>query len=78
VSEPNKDSRRLSGNEGRAFAKKNLVQVKVDSVNWKVLWQNPQTGEFWKEVVPHSEMDGGGPSEFLNITEEEAKSEFDL
>ena len=78
MSKPNEDSKRMSGNEGRAFAENNLVQLKVDSVNWKVLWQNPRTGEFWKECFPHSEMHGGGPSEFLNITEEEAKSEFDL
>jgi hypothetical protein len=33
-------------------------------------------GEFWKECFPHSELHGGGPPEFVQITEEEAKSEF--
>ena len=54
----------------------NLVQLKIDSVNWTVLWKNPQTGEFWKEYFPHSEMHGGGPGEFVKITEAQAKSEF--
>jgi hypothetical protein len=67
---------RLTGNEGESFAKQNLVQIKVDTANWKVLWKNPQTGEFWKECFPHSELHGGGPAEFVQITEEEAKSEF--
>ncbi len=40
------------------------------------LWKNPQTGEFWKECFPHSELHGGGPAEFVQITQEEAKSEF--
>ncbi len=68
-------SNRLSGNEGEAFAKQNLVQLKVDSVNWKVLWKNPKTGEFWKEFFPQSEMHGGGPPEFVKISEQEAKTE---
>jgi hypothetical protein len=66
----------LRGKEGEAFAKERLVQVKIDAVNWKVLWKNPQTGEFWKEYFPQSELQGGGPPEFVQITEEEAKSEF--
>ena len=71
-----KQPARLTGNEGGAYAKRNLVQIKVDSVNWKVLWKNPQTGEFWKEYFPCSELQGGGPPEFVQITEEEAKAEF--
>ena len=67
---------RWSGNEGEAFAKQHLVQIKVDSVHWKVLWRNPQTGEFWKEYFPQSEMHGGGPPELVKITKEEAESEF--
>ena len=71
-----KQRRRFAGNEGEAFARRNLVQIKVDPTNWKVLWQNPQTGEFWKEYFPHSELQGGGAPEFVQISEEEAKSEF--
>jgi hypothetical protein len=67
---------RLTGSEGEAFAKQNLVQIKVDAANWKVLWKDPQTGKFWKEYFPYSELQGGGPPEFIQITEEEAKSDF--
>jgi len=69
---------RLCGSEGEAFAKQNLVQIKVDASNWKALWKNPQTGELWKECFPHSELHGGGPAEFEQISEEEARSEFNL
>jgi len=67
---------RLTGNEGQAFAKQYLIQRKVDDVSWQVLWQNPQTNEFWKEYFPESELHGGGPPEFVKITEQEAKAEF--
>ncbi len=49
---------RLTGKEGQAFAKQNLIQRKVDDVSWKVLWENPETGEFWKEYFPESELHG--------------------
>jgi hypothetical protein len=55
---------------------KDLVQIKVDPVKWKVLWKDVRTGEFWKEYFPQSELHGGGPSELVKLTEEEAKSEF--
>jgi len=67
---------RLSGSEGKSYAKQNLVQIKIDHVNWKVLWRNPKTGELWSELFPHAEMHGGGPSEFVRITEAQAKAEF--
>jgi Immunity protein 27 len=76
MNDVDKHPTRVSGNEGQAFAKKNLVTLKIDSVKWRILWKNPQTGEFWKEYFPHSEMHGGGPSEFVKIAEEEAKSAF--
>jgi hypothetical protein len=68
--------KRLSGNEGELFAKQHLVQLKIDSVNWKTLWQDPKTGDFWKEYSPWSEAHGGGPPEFERITEKEARAEF--
>ncbi|MFN2493477.1 MAG: Imm27 family immunity protein [Pyrinomonadaceae bacterium] len=67
---------RLSRDPAQACGNENLIQRKVDDVNWKVLWQDSQTGEFWKEYFPQSEMHAGGPPEFAKITEEEAKAEF--
>jgi hypothetical protein len=69
---------RLDGNEGQDFARKNLVQVVVDDVNWKILHRDPTTGEYWRESFPHSEMHGGGASVFEKISDEEASREFKL
>jgi len=66
----------LHGVAGQEYAKRSLVQLRVDSVNWKVLWRNPKTGNYWKEYFPQAEMHGGGPSEFVRISEREALAEF--
>lgn len=71
-------TKRFHGREGQEFAKKNLTTVKVDEVNWMVLHRNPKTGEYWKEFFPRSEEHGGGPPEFVQISEEEAKRLFKL
>ena len=76
MNDADKNSTRLSGNEREAFVKQGLMQLKIDALNWRVLWKNPQTGELWKEYFPHSEMHGGGPAEFVKITEKDAKVEF--
>lgn len=76
MSENTGNKNRLEGNEGKEFARKNLLQMVVDDVNWKVLHRNPLTGEYWKEFFPQSELQGGGPPVFVKISEEEAKREF--
>jgi len=78
MSEHQTHKNRLEGNEGQEFARKNLVQVLVDDVNWKVLHRNPATGEYWEEFFPQSEMQGGGPPVFIKISEEEAKRDFKI
>jgi hypothetical protein len=78
MSENQTSKNRLEGNEGQEFARKNLVQVVVDDVNWKVLHRNSTTGEYWRESFPQSEMHGGGPPVFEKISEEEARREFKL
>jgi hypothetical protein len=67
---------RLHGVAGALYAKEHLVKVKVHDVNWRTLWRNPQTGEYWKECFPQSEMHGGGLPEFAKITEAQAKEQF--
>lgn len=69
---------RLEGNEAQEFARKNLVQILVDDVNWKILHRNPATGEYWEEIFPQSESHGGGPPVFVKISVEEAKREFKI
>lgn len=76
MSKNQSNRKRLEGNEGQDYARHNLVQVVVDDVNWKVLYRNPATGEYWKEFFPSSEMHGGGPPVFEKISEQEAKREF--
>jgi len=76
MSERSSSPTRLSGNEGQAYAKQNLTQIKVDSVNWKVLWKHQASGEYWKEFFPQSELQGGGPPEFIRISLVEAREEF--
>jgi hypothetical protein len=78
MNENPQNKNRLEGNEGQEFARRNLVQVVVDDVNWKVLHRNPATGQYWKEFFPQSEMHGGGPPVFVKISEEEAKREFKI
>jgi hypothetical protein len=68
----------LQGQSGAAYAKQHWTQLKVDSYNWRVLWRDPTTGEYWKESFPHSEAHGGGPSKFERITEAQANIEFGL
>jgi hypothetical protein len=68
------DSRQTqSGIEGLA---RGLVQLKVDASNWKVLWRDPKTGDYWKEYFPQSEHHGGGLASFTILTEEQAELEF--
>ncbi len=66
----------LHGRAGQDYAKTHLVQVKVDDVNWVVLHRCPITGRYWKEYFPRSGEHGGGPPEFQQISEEEARREF--
>ena len=72
------DKGQLEGNEGQDYARKNLVQLVVDQVNWKTLYRDPITGEYWKKYYPHSEMHGGGPPVFVKVSLEEAKREFKI
>ena len=73
---PDENVDRLTGNDGKFFAEQHLTQLKVDPDKWTVLWKDPQTGQFWKEYFPQSELHGGGAPEFVKITEQEAKAEF--
>ncbi len=78
MSEHQAHNERLEGNEGQESARKYLVQVIVDDVNWRVLHRNPATGEYWMEYFPQSEMHGGGPPVFVKISSEEAMKEFKI
>lgn len=69
---------KLSGTEGQIYAKQYFEQISVDSINWKILWRDKKNASFWLEYFPEAEMHGGGPSEFVKITDQEAKLHFRL
>ena len=68
----------LEGNEGQDFARKNLTQIIVDDVNWKILHRDKFTGDYWKEYFPRAEMHGGGPPVFRKLSKSEAEQEFQI
>ena len=69
---------RYSGVEAQEYARGHLVELKVDDVNWTVLYRCPDTGTYWKEWYPQGEAHGGGPSELVRISREDAEREFEL
>lgn len=68
----------LKGVEAQEYARSHLVELKVDEVNWIVLYRCPETGLYWKEWYPQSEAHGGGPSELVKIGKDDAEREFGL
>lgn len=68
----------IRGGDGEDYARTHLSKVVVDDVNWQILWRCPVTGRYWKEYFPHSEAHGGGPPDFVQISEEEAKKDFNI
>lgn len=72
------DLERLRGVEAQEYAREHLVELKVDDVNWVILYRCPHSGIYWKEWYPQSEAHGGGPSELVRIRREEAEREFGL
>lgn len=69
---------RLRGVEAQEYARGHLVELKVDDVNWVVLYRCPDVGLYWKEWYPQSEAHGSGPSELVKIRKEDAEREFGL
>lgn len=69
---------KLSGNVGEAYAKEHLREVKVHDVKWEILYVDPKTGQYWRRWSPQAELHGGGPPEFVKISEAEAKEEFGI
>jgi hypothetical protein len=66
----------MEGDAGQEYAKKHLTQIAVDEDTWKVLYRNEGTGEYWKEYFPNSELQGGEPSRYIQISEGQTNAEF--
>lgn len=69
-------SKPFSGVEGELYARDHLRKLKVDSDQWLVLYECPDTGQYWVQSYPHSEMHGGGPPRFDRATPEEVARLF--
>jgi hypothetical protein len=68
----------LRGTEAQEYARDHLVELKVDDLNWIVLYRCPGSGLYWKAWYPQSEAHGGGPPELSKIEKERAEREFGL
>lgn len=66
----------MEGVEGQEYARLHLKKIKVDSEDWKILYQCPDTGRYWKRWLPYPEAQGGGPPDLVQITSLQAKEEF--
>jgi hypothetical protein len=70
---------RLQGAEAQRFIQRELREFAVNSEIWEVIHRSPESGEFWLETFPHSELHGGGPPDPEPIAEhvvvEKLKSE---
>lgn len=69
---------KLSGNAGEVYAREKLQEVKVHDVKWEILYVDPKSGQYWKRWSPQAELHGGGPPEYVQISEAEAKEEFGI
>jgi len=69
---------KLSGNAGEDYAKEHLQEVKVHEVKWEILYVDPVTKQYWRRWSPQAELHGGGPPEFVKISQSEAREEFGI
>lgn len=56
----------------------NLQRIYTDNSGWEILYQNPEDGRFWELTYPESGCHGGGPPSLRNITEEIAKTKYNM
>ena len=54
------DFKELRGREAKKFADENLTQKSVDSDEWLIHYEDPQTGEEYVMDYPDSSAHGGG------------------
>jgi len=67
----------LHGVEGENYVREHLVEIVVDVINWRTLYQCPITKRLWRDYHPHPGYHGGGPVHFFQITIEQAMKDFD-
>ncbi|TDO28798.1 Imm27 family immunity protein [Sediminibacterium goheungense] len=55
-----------------------LKMICNDSTGWKTLYQDLSDGRYWEHTYGQSEMHGGGPSELIHLTDQEAQLKYRL
>ena len=66
----------LGEREGRDYVEQHLAELVVDLDNWRVLYQCPVTGLYWRESRKWPEAHGGGIRKYDRIGETEAAAQF--
>jgi hypothetical protein len=49
---------------------------RVSTTGWETLYRDPRDGRFWEHTYPHSEMQGGGPTQLKLVATEVAASKY--
>jgi hypothetical protein len=73
----------LTPEEGKKVAHRiNLLTkdylTKIFSVNWEILYQDPEDYRYWELTYPHGEYHGGGPPLLRYLTDEEAVMKYKI
>ena len=68
----------IHGRAAQDYITQHLLEIKDKPEKWETLYQCPITHIYWKEYYPYSEAQAGGPPDIIQLSNEEAKIEFDL
>ena len=55
-----------------------LVKIDTDPNGWDILYRDPTNGRLWLKTYPSSEMHGGGPPQLKEISQIDAKKQFQV
>jgi hypothetical protein len=55
-----------------------LKQISTDETGWIKLFQDPEDKRYWELRFEKGEMQGGGPSILILLSEKEAKKKYNI
>jgi hypothetical protein len=53
-----------------------LIRIASDESGWDVLYQDPESMQYWELIYEHSELQGGGPPSLVQLLKENALSKY--
>lgn len=68
----------LHGESGQNYVNEHMNKIAVNDDTWEILYHCLNSNRYWKKYFPNPEEHGGGLPDFIQITEEEAKKEFNF